>query len=594
MASLIEDYGLIGDHKTAALIRRDGSIDWLCWPRFDSDACFAALVGNEEHGCWKLQLRAPILQTNRRYRPDTVILETEVETPEGILLVTDFMPIGNGTTSIVRILKVLRGKVTCCSNLKLRFDYGSIPPFVTINNERVVAVVGPDQVVLYSSKPSRHEREAIVTEAELREGEEMSFILAYGSSVAECPRPFDVHEALSATQSLWREWICQFQKHTEWPEAVKRSLLTLKALIFEQTGAIVAAPTTSLPEKPGGEMNWDYRYVWIRDATFTLSALLNAGYRQAAKNWRDWLMRAIAGDPDKMRIMYRLDGSRRLEEWSPEWLPGFRWASPVRVGNAAAAQRQLDVFGELMNTVHLASKDGLQPTDEEMQTLRAIVHHVEKVWRLPDHGLWEIRGKPRHYVYSKVSAWVAVDRFIRLENAMNGRDSKSHCRLADLAREMHEEICREAYDEGLGTFVAYYGAQELDASLLLLPLMGFLPIADRRIARTIAGIEHHLMRDGFVLRSQPKGENGEGAFLACSCWLADCQSLQGRGDDARRTFEKVLAVSNDLGLLSEEYDVKGRHLSGNFPQALTHLAVVRTALRLSGSLTKGANEQPQE
>ncbi len=591
MGTLIEDYALIGDRKSAALVRRNGSIDWLCWPHFDSDACFAALLGTEENGCWTLSPAVPVRRIERHYQPDTLVLETEFETAAGIVQLLDFMPVNSGVSALVRIVKGLRGKVQICSKLKLRFDYGSLSPSVAINDERAVAIVGPDLVVLYSSQATRHHTNALVTEAELHEGEEIVFILAYGSSVADCPAPFDGHQALTETQKYWREWIGQCQKKTEWPEAVRRSLLTLKALIFEPTGGIVAAPTSSLPEKPGGEKNWDYRYVWIRDATFTLSALLNAGYRQSAVNWRNWLLRAIAGDPDKMRIAYRVDGSRRLEEWTPDWLPGFRWASPVRVGNAASSQRQLDIFGELMNTLHLASKDGIEVTTAEMKTLQAIAHHVEKVWRLPDHGLWEVRGKPRHYVYSKVSAWVALDRYLALEHNERKGDRDSRRRMDELARQMHDEICREGYDPGLGTFVAYYGADELDASLLLLPLMGFLPVDDERITKTISAIERDLMRDGFVFRSPPKSDTGEGAFLACSCWLADCQALQGRHDQARRTFEKVLSASNDLGLLAEEYDVKGRHLAGNFPQALTHLAVVRTALRLSGSLTQDANEQ---
>jgi GH15 family glucan-1,4-alpha-glucosidase len=580
VARLIEDYGLIGDGETAALVHRDGSIDWLCWPRFDSDACFAALLGRTENGCWKLSPIDPA-RIERRYQPDTLVLETRFETEHGVVRLTDFMPIRDGASVLVRMLQGVRGRVRIRSDLNLRFDYGSMRPWIEIEEKRAVARVGPDLVALYSPGPLRHEHGSVLAEVELGEGEEMAFTLAYGSSVQPCPQPIDAKRALAGTQKYWREWIHQFKRKTDWPEAVRRSLITLKSMIYRPSGAIVAAPTTSLPEKPAGEMNWDYRFAWIRDSTFMFSVLLDAGYQQAAIDWRNWLLRALAGDPDKMRIMYRVDGSRRLEEWIAEWLPGFRWASPVRVGNAASAQRQLDTFGELVNTLHIANQSGIAVTAEELDVVRAIVHHVETVWRLPDQGLWESRGKPRHYVYSKVSAWVAVDRYIGFEMPTADAEHETCSRMNKLAREMHDEICREGYDQRLGRFVEYYGGEALDASLLLLPIMGFLPVDDERIARTIAAIENELMEDGFVHRWKPHDAVSEGAFLACSCWLADCQQLQGRRDAAKRTFERVLSVSNDLGLLSEEYNVKARHLAGNFPQALSHLALVRTALRLS-------------
>jgi GH15 family glucan-1,4-alpha-glucosidase len=580
VATLIEDYGLIGDGETAALVQRNGSIDWLCWPRFDSDACFAALLGTREHGRWKLSPLDPV-RVERRYQPDTLVLETQFETEHGVVRLTDFMPIRDGASVLVRMLQGVRGRVRIRSDLNLRFDYGSIHPWIEIEAKRAVARVGPDLVALYSPGPLRHENGSVLAELELGEGEEMAFTLAYGSSVQPCPQPIDAKRALAGTQKYWREWIHQFERKTDWPEAVRRSLITLKSMIYRPSGAIVAAPTTSLPEKPGGEMNWDYRFAWIRDSTFMFSVMLEAGYRQAAIEWRNWLLRALAGDPDKMRIMYRVDGSRRLEEWTAEWLPGFRWASPVRVGNAASTQRQLDTFGELVNTLHLASQSGIAVTAEELDVVRAIVHHVTTAWRLPDQGLWESRGKPRHYVYSKVSAWVAVDRYMAFEMPTADGEHETYLRIKKLAREMHDEICREGYDQRLGRFVEYYGGQALDASLLLLPLMGFLPVDDERIARTIAAIEVELMEDGFVHRLKPHDAVAEGAFLACSCWLADCQQLQGRRDAARQTFERVLSVRNELGLLSEEYNVKARHLAGNFPQALSHLALVRTALRLS-------------
>jgi GH15 family glucan-1,4-alpha-glucosidase len=593
VARLIEDYGLIGDGETAALVHREGAIEWLCWPRFDSDACFAALLGTREHGYWQLSPIDPA-RVQRRYQPDTLVLETHFETGHGAVRLTDFMPIRDGTSVLVRMVKGLRGNVHIRSDLKLRFDYGSIRPWIEIEEKRAVARVGPDLVALYSPAPLRQENGSVLAEAELGEGEDMVFTLAYGSPVQPCPEPIDAKRALAETQTYWREWIAQFDRKTDWPQAVRRSLITLKSLIYRPSGAIVAAPTTSLPEKPGGETNWDYRFAWIRDSTFMFSVLLDAGYRQGAIDWRNWLLRALAGDPDKMRIMYRVDGSRRLDESIVEWLPGFRWTSPVRIGNSASAQHQLDIFGETINTLHLANQNGIGVTREELDVVRAIVRHVECVWRLPDQGLWESRGRPRHYVYSKVSSWVAVDRYAEFEMPATDAAHETRSRVKNLAREMHDEICREGYDQRLGRFVEYYGGQTLDASLLLLPLMGFLPVDDDRIARTIAAIENELMEDGFVRRWKPHDEAPEGAFLACSCWLADCQLLQGRHDDARRTFERVLSARNDLGLLSEEYDVRARQLAGNFPQALSHIALVRTALRLSGSFSEHAKKRPQK
>ena len=581
MARLVEDYGLIGDGRTAALVSRNGSVDWLCWPRFDSDACFAALLGTEDHGRWIIEpLNAARL--GRRYQTDTLILETDFETAEGVVRLTDFMPVSEDSSALVRLVTGVRAKVEMRMMLNLRFDYGSMPPWLNSGEQKVEACVGPDRVVLHSPVPIAVDAEVVQAKFTVGEGETFPFVLAYGHSSESPAAPIEAKKALVKTQNYWREWIGKFEKTTDWPEAVQRSLLTLKAMIYKPTGGIVAAPTTSLPEAPGGEMNWDYRYSWVRDATFTMAALLNAGFEEEAQDWRDWLLRAAAGAPDKMRIMYRVDGSRRLEEWQIPWLPGFRWANPVRIGNAASSQRQLDIYGELIDTLHLAAKAGLKRPEQGLKLEEAIVLHVESIWQEPDQGMWESRAKPRHYVYSKVLAWVAIDRFVA------GRATSQHSgrpllrRMKALRDRIHAQVCSEGYDAGQRTFTAYYGSQELDASLLLLPLVGFLPIDDERITGTIAAIERDLVSDGFVRRQRPRYKDPEGAFLACSCWLADCQMMQGRRDAARATFEALLSVRNDLGLLSEEYDLEASRLAGNFPQALSHLALVQTALALCG------------
>jgi GH15 family glucan-1,4-alpha-glucosidase len=583
MARLIEDYGLIGDGETAALVSKEGSIDWLCWPRFDSDACFAALLGTAENGSWKIAACDPH-QTTRRYQPDTLVLETDQITDDGAIRIIDFMPIRDGASILVRSVTGLAGRVRIGSQLNLQFDYGSMPPWIEIEGRTAIARVGPDVVTFQSPTHLEVHGCAVVSEMEVREGDELHFILSY-QSYPDCRKlQLDPGKLIDTTRRYWHDWINRFDRRTDWPEAVRRSLITLKALIYRPSGGIIAAPTTSLPEAPGQEMNWDYRYCWLRDATFTLAALLNAGFHEEAVAWRDWLLRAVAGAPEKMRIMYRLDGMRRLEEWVPHWLPGFRWSPPVRVGNAAAQQLQLDVFGEVLDTLHLAARGGIKPSEQALKLQDAIVQHVAAIWRLPDHGLWESRGKPRHYVYSKVSAWVAIDRYVSGKTTAGRLDHAASARMQALRALMHQEICREGFDQGLGTFVSHYGSQSLDASLLLLPMVGFLPAGDERVTRTIAAIERDLVEDGLVRRRRSHGERQEGAFLACSCWLAECQNLQGRHQDARATFERLLAVRNDLGLLAEEYDNRAHHLAGNFPQALSHLALVQTALALCGPI----------
>lgn len=590
MSTLIQEYGLIGDGETAALVHRNGSIDWLCLPRFDSDACFAALLGTAENGCWKL---APTetFRAARRYLEDTLVLQTEFETDTGAIRVTDFMPVRKKNPALIRIVQGLRGRVKICSEIGLRFDYGSARPWLDVRDTRALARVGPDLAVLYAPVNLGCAGATVVCELEIREGDERAFTLIYGPSVEPEPAPMDAAGALSEVQEYWRQWIARFEKQTEWPAAVRRSLITLKAMIHRPTGGMIAAPTTSLPERSGSDSNWDYRFCWIRDASFTLIALIDAGYASEAGQWRDWLLRAVADEPDKMRIMYRVDGSRRLEEWTAGWLPGHHWSPPVRIGNSAASQRQLDIFGELMDSIYIAAKAGIPRSPQEERLIDGIAQHVEEVWRLPDHGLWELRGTPRHYVYSKVSAWVAIDRYVRHVEGDRSRDDEKLFHTRKLRQEMHDEICREGYDPGLGTFVEYYGAESLDASLLLLPLVGFLPVDDNRMSRTIDAIEEELTVDGLVHRRPPQKEPKQGAFLACNCWLADCRMMQGRHEAARKIFERALAVANDLGLLAEEYDVRARRLAGNFPQAISHVALVRTALRFSVPITERGNGQ---
>jgi GH15 family glucan-1,4-alpha-glucosidase len=585
MSNPIEEYGLIGDGETAALVHLSGSIDWLCLPRFDSDACFAALLGTAENGRWKL---APIesARAARRYVGDSLVLETEFETGSGMVRVTDFMPIRDKNPTLIRKAQGLRGRVAMRSELRLSFDYGSARPWIEVDGRRATARVGPDLAVLHAPLDLRCEGAAILCEFELSKSEERVFTLIYGSTSEPEPPPVETDHALAATLNHWREWIGRFDRQTEWGDAVRRSLIVLKAMIYRPTGGMIAAVTTSLPERAGSDSNWDYRYCWIRDAAFRLIALVDAGYLTEARQWRDWVLRAVAGEPEKMRILYRVDGSRRLEEWKASWLPGYRWTPPVRIGNAAAAQRQLDVFGELVDSVYISARAGIERSKQEEQLLAGVARHVEAEWRLPDNGLWESRGTPRHFVYSKVSAWAAIDRYVRYREFCGASGDADLHRMRRLRKEMHDEICHEGYVPGLGHFVGYYGGESLDAALLLLPLLGFLPIDDERVSRTIEAIERDLVVDGLVHRKKPRAETPEGAFLACTCWLADCQWIQGRREAARKSFERVLAVANDLGLLAEEYDVNAKRFTGNFPQALSHLALVRTALRFSGVVTE--------
>jgi len=593
MSRPLEDYALIGDGETAALVGRDGSIDWLCWPRFDNDACFAALLGSPEHGCWRISPEAEVLTSDRRYQHDTLIVESDFETEGGAVRLIDFMPQGQDTSSsVVRIVLGLRGSVAMRCELRLRFDYGSLPPWCELTGEGAVARVGPDVVVLRASVPVTSQHDCQLAEFTVTAGQRRTFALSYGPATGPVPAPIDAEKALAGTQLYWRDWIGQFDdRKTLWPAAVKRSLITLKAMIYGPSGAMVAAPTTSLPAAPGGDMNWDYRYCWLRDATFTVGALLNAGFHREAKDWRDWLLRAIAGTPGRMRIMYRVDGSRHLSEWTVDTLPGYRHASPVRIGNAASTQHQVDVYGEVLDCLSVARKGGLPVSKQEEVAQLRIVEHLETIWNTAGSGIWESRSRARQYTYSKVMAWVGVDRVLRFLKSQERRqvDAARLEHLAALRSTIHEEVCREGWNPGLGTFTQYYGGHELDASLLLMPLVGFLPPDDPRVLSTVETLRRDLTEGGLVRRTKAKpGTTTEGAFLACSCWMADCLALEGRDAEAREQFERVLALGNDVGLLSEEYDVPGKRLAGNFPQALTHLAVINTALSLSGTtLSRG-------
>jgi GH15 family glucan-1,4-alpha-glucosidase len=578
----IEDYALIGDGRTAALVARDGAIDWLCWPRFDSDACLSALLGDDRHGVWRLG-PTEAADVSRSYCGDTNVLQTEFRTAGGVLNLTDFMSTKERDSSaVVRRLEVREGEVEVELILAIRFGYGDIPPWFSALNGPEGAgfsgAVGPDLIVLRGPGLFRSgdDLRARVT---LSVGERANYVLQHVPSELPIPDPVDPELALTRTLTAWQDWIARFDRKTDWPQAVKRSLLTLRALTYAPTGGIVAAPTLGLPEKPGKSMNWDYRYCWLRDSTFTLTALLNAGFHEEAQAWRRWLLRAVGGAPDKMRVMYRVDGGRQIEEREIDHLPGWNGARPVRVGNAAAGQRQLDVHGEVLDSVRLCRRAGLPDSSSAAAISARLVAHVERIWREPDQGLWESRAKPQHYVYSKVMAWVAVDRLLSLGGCAVDRRAE----LEALRDTIHADVCTHGFDTRRGSFMQAYGSRSLDASALLLPLVGFLPASDERIAGTVAAIERRLMEGGLVRRQEaPWVGREEGVFLPCSCWLANCMAMQNRLPEARALFERVLAVSNDLGLLSEEYHVPSRRMLGNFPQAMTHVAVINTALGLCG------------
>ncbi|HEY0328784.1 MAG TPA: glycoside hydrolase family 15 protein [Rhodopseudomonas sp.] len=584
MPGHIEDYGLIGDCETAALVGRDGSIDWLCWPSFDSEACFAALLGDNRHGRWQIAPVDEITGCSRRYRGDTLILETRLETASGTVTLIDFMPPRGSASDVVRLVRGEQGRVKLRMELVIRFGFGvNIPWVKRTDGGALLAICGPDMTVLRTPVATRGEDMTTVAEFEVSAGDSVPFVLTYAPSHLPVPEPIDAAQALADTEQFWAEWSGRCTYHGGYRDQVMRSLITLKALTFAPSGGIVAAPTTSLPEKLSGARNWDYRYCWLRDATFTLLALMNSGYTEEASAWHNWLLRAVAGSPANLQIMYGIMGQRRLLEWQADWLPGYEGAQPVRIGNAAHAQLQLDVYGELIDVFHQWRMADLMLDGESWAIECAVLDHLAGIWNQPDSGIWERRGDGRHYVSSKVMTWVAFDRGIK--SALRfGLDAPLE-KWRSLRDEIHRDVCANGFDKEQNCFVESYGAKVLDASILLLPSVGFLPASDPRVQGTLAAIERHLMRDGFVLRHDPREITDEqqpieGAFLACSLWLADAYVLAGEIDKASALFDRVASVANDIGLLAEEYDSEAKRQTGNFPQALTHIALINTAQNL--------------
>lgn len=584
MASRIEDYALIGDCETAALVGRDGSIDWLCFPRFDSPACFAALLGGPEHGRWRLAPKGEVTATRRAYRDGTLVLETTFEADGGEVTVVDCMPVRTDVPDVVRLVIGRRGRVRMRSELVVRFDYGSVTPWVRKDEGGILAIAGPDMLHLRTPVELHGEDWKTVVEFDVAEGDRVPFVLTWHRSHQPVPPPIDAEKAIEATEAWWREWAGRCKYEGEWREAVVRSLVTLKALTYAPTGGMVAAATTSLPEHIGGHRNWDYRYCWLRDSTFTLAALLQSGYVEEARAWRRWLLRAVAGRGSELQIMYGVAGERRLTELELPWLPGYEGSRPVRIGNGAAGQVQLDVFGELMDTFYLARRYGLEADEDGWRIERELMRALEDIWRRPDHGIWERRGEPKHYTNSKMMAWVAFDRAVRTVENFGLEGPVERWRAT--RDELHAEVCERGFDRAEQAFTWEYGGHELDSSLLMMPLVGFLPASDPRVVGTVAAIERRLMRGGFVQRyERSMGKDGgpifDGAFPLCTTWLADVYALMGREEDARRVLERLLSIRNDVGLLAEEYDPEAGRQLGNFPQAFSHLGLIDTARNLS-------------
>jgi len=580
----IEDYALIGNTRTAALVGKDGSIDWMCVPRFDSNACFAALLGNQEHGHWQLGPARGVAAVRRAYRPETLILETEFETEESAVRIIDCMPVWEERTEVVRIVECVRGSMPMRMKLIMRFCYGTVTPWVRRVDDALLATAGPDSLELRTPVELVGRDFTTVAEFTVTQGQRVPFVMTWFPSHETHPLPIDAEAALAATERYWRAWCGHSTYEGRWGDAVRSSLVMLKALTFAPTGGMVAAATTSLPEQIGGMRNWDYRYCWVRDATFTLYALLLAGYHDEARAWRGWLLRAAAGHPAELQILYGVAGERQLTELTLPWLPGYENSAPVRVGNAAAVQSQLDIYGELMDSLHLARDAGLATDADAWNFQRTLVNFCASNWQHPDSGIWEMRGEPQQFTHSKVMAWVAMDRAVKaIENyGLEGPLDK----WREVRAAIHDEVCEKGVDKARGVFVQRYGSTELDASLLLIPLVGFLPPDDPRVQATISAIEHELVVDGLVLRYRTSHSTdglppGEGFFLPCSFWLADNLALCGRNAEADALFERLLALRNDVGMLSEEYGLRDHRALGNTPQALTHVALINTARNLS-------------
>ena len=584
----IEDYAFLSDTQTGALVSRDGCVDWLCFPRFDSGACFASLLGTRDNGHWRFWPKEKIDRTNRRYRGETLILETEIETKSGAVRLIDFMPPRGENPDLIRIVEGIRGEVAMQMELIIRFDYGRTIPWVRTAHGGLEAIAGPNGLILRTPVKTWGKDLTTVAEFNVSKGDRVPFVLTWFASHSKPPRAIHADHALRDTERYWKKWAKRCHRKTPWDDAVVRSLVTLKGLTYAPTGGIVAAATTSLPEESGGVRNWDYRYCWLRDATFLLLGLMRLGFVDEARSWREWLLRAIAGSASQMQIMYGVDGERRLEEYEIPWLSGYEKSKPVRVGNAASEQFQLDVFGEVLDAMYQTHRSGIETDDAEWRLLVQLMKFLESNWDKPDNGIWEVRGGRKHFTHSKMMAWLAFDRAVKLVETCNCAAGENLERWQKIRDEIHTEVCQRGYNTDKKAFTQFYGTDALDASLLMMPLIGFLPATDERVRNTIEAIQRELLHDGFVLRYLPEEEGvdglpgREGVFLPCSFWLVDCLYLIGRKKDARELFERLLNVRNDLGLLAEEYDPKSKRQLGNFPQAFSHVALVNAALFLSG------------
>jgi GH15 family glucan-1,4-alpha-glucosidase len=584
----IEDYAFLSDTQTAALVGRNGSVDWLCFPRFDSGACFAALLGDRKNGRWIFLPKDEITATRRRYLDGTLILETEIETARGCVRLIDFMPPRGENPDIVRIIEGVRGELTLNMELIVRFDYGRVVPWVRKRDGALEMIAGPDALVLRTPIETHGKDLTTVAEFTVAKGDRIPFVLTWFASHKEAPRAIDPKHALRDTTAYWEKWSRKCEEYGEWHEAVVRSLITLKGLTYAPTGGIVAAATTSLPEEIGGVRNWDYRFCWLRDATYTLYSLMNAGYLEESRSWRQWLLRAIAGSASQMQIMYGVHGERRLSEEQIPWLAGYENSKPVRIGNAASNQFQLDVYGEILAAMYVAHRAGIETSETEWHLQVELMKFLETKWRDPDEGIWEVRGGRQQFTHSKMMAWLAFDRAVKLGKDCGCAAEEHLERWAKVRDEIHAQVCDQGYNAKKKAFTQVYGSDELDASLLILPLAGFLPMDDERVVNTIEAIQRELTWNGFILRYRAEVNKvdglpgGEGVFLPCSFWLADCLHLMGRTEEARELFERLLKLRNDLGLFSEEYDPRARRQLGNFPQAFTHVAMINTANLLSG------------